>query len=106
MGEAKREYEKKLVGIFVCTLLIAATNIALADWSPNDGHKMHFPQIPDIDGWDVAFNDWWLADDWKCQETGRGRKKNCLLARQNLTRSGFDCEMDVTNFSLLLCRVS
>jgi hypothetical protein len=62
--------KKKLVGILVCTLLIAAGTIAVADWSPEDGHKMHSPQLPDADGWDVGFNDWWLADDWKCKETG------------------------------------
>ena len=62
--------KKKLVGIFVCTLLIAAGTIAVADWKVGDGHKMHFPQLPDPDGWDVDFHDWWLGDDWMCSETG------------------------------------
>ena len=67
----------------VCTLLIVVTAVAagaLADWIPEDGHKMHFPQLPDPEGWDVGF--WWeeatqgmrmsnmLADDWQCSETG------------------------------------
>ncbi len=26
---------------------------ALADWDPSDGHKMHYPQLPDPVGWDV-----------------------------------------------------
>jgi hypothetical protein len=43
-------------------------------WSPGDGHKMHFPQLPDEDGWDCDMA-WWpahlaLADDWQCSETG------------------------------------
>ena len=41
------------------------------EWSTGDPHKMHFPQLPDLQGWDVdvtAAN--LLADDWKCSETG------------------------------------
>ena len=49
---------------------------ALADWDPGDDHKMHFPQLPDRQGWDVAFIDYTagnytLADDFKCTSTGR-----------------------------------
>ena len=40
-------------------------------WQPGDDHKMHFPQLPDEDGWDVwATNPVVLADDWTCSETG------------------------------------
>jgi len=60
----------KIVGIFICTLLIGATTVTIADWSEGDGHKMHFPQLPDPDGWDVDFHDWQLGDDWKCSKTG------------------------------------
>jgi len=44
---------------------------AFADWDPGDIHKMHYPQLPDPNGWDV-----WVppgsavADDWLCTETG------------------------------------
>jgi len=58
--------------------LLLAAPAAWADWDPGDGHKMHFPQLPDPFGWDVAFapafpmyvgpNE--LADDWLCTETG------------------------------------
>jgi len=69
-----------------CMILTAVSVLALgataarADWMPGDGHKMHFPQLPDPEGWDVAF--WWedpvqgmqmpnmLADDWQCSQTG------------------------------------
>ncbi len=51
--------------------LVLAGVPALADWSPQDGHKMHFPQLPDEQGWDVnAGNPVVLADDWRCSESG------------------------------------
>ena len=63
--------------VLVLTLL---TGVALADWDPGDGHKMHFPQLPDPNGWDVKFGPFShsaandgikiLADDWQCSETG------------------------------------
>ena len=69
--------KKKIIGIFVCTLLIAAGTIAIADWDEGDGHKMHWPQLPDPNGWDVYCTSWSpqypnviLADDWECSETG------------------------------------
>jgi len=67
--------KNKLLGIVVCTLMIAASTTLIgttvADWDPEDGHKMHFPQMPDPNGWDVhATAPIELADDWKCSETG------------------------------------
>ena len=43
----------------------------MADWDPGDGHKMHFPQLPDPYGWDVnaTYYDG-LADDWQCSQSG------------------------------------
>ena len=39
-----------------------------------DHHKMHFPQLPDEDGWDVSSGYTGqmqcLADDWMCSESG------------------------------------
>ena len=44
---------------------------ALADWVPGDGYKMHFPQTPDEEGWNVmASFGQPLADDWTCIEDG------------------------------------
>ncbi|MDO8630484.1 MAG: hypothetical protein Q7R41_08320, partial [Phycisphaerales bacterium] len=44
---------------------------ASADWQPSDGHKMHYPQLPDEEGWDVnATQPNVLADDWQCSQTG------------------------------------
>jgi len=40
-------------------------------WDPGDGHKMHFPQLPDTFGMDVLFTEpKILADDWRCSGTG------------------------------------
>ena len=40
-------------------------------WVPADGHKMHFPQLPDAAGWDVrAVSPMTLGDDWLCSGSG------------------------------------
>jgi len=62
--------KKKIIGILVCMLLIGTVGTVSADWEVGDGHKMHFPQLPDPNGWDVDFHDWRLGDDWKCSESG------------------------------------
>jgi len=58
----------------ICCVLLASS-FALADWDVGDGHKMHFPQMPDPFGWDVSMVDEdvysrTLADDWKCSQSG------------------------------------
>jgi hypothetical protein len=58
----------RLHPVFATLLWIAAP--ALADWTPGDPHKMHFPQLPDPFGWDVEFVGNELADDWLCTSTG------------------------------------
>ena len=69
--------KKKILGIFVCMLLIGISTVAVADWDEGDGHKMHWPQLPDPNGWDVFCTSWSpqypnviLADDWECSESG------------------------------------
>ena len=61
---------KKIIGILVCTLLIAVTGTTFADWEEGEPYKMHYPQLPDPNGYDVDWGDWELADDWDCTETG------------------------------------
>jgi uncharacterized repeat protein (TIGR01451 family) len=65
--------KRKIIGIIIMTLLIA-TSLPItttADWNPEDGHKMHFPQLPDPNGWDVhATAPLEISDDWLCTETG------------------------------------
>jgi hypothetical protein len=70
MSGGIKKMKTKIVGIFVCMLLIGATTVTIADWSVGDGHKMHYPQLPDPNGWDVDFHDWQLADDWRCSKSG------------------------------------
>jgi hypothetical protein len=57
---------------FVLTTCLAITMVcvSLGDWDPPDGHKMHYPQMPDLAGWDVEFTSLLLYDDWQCTETG------------------------------------
>jgi hypothetical protein len=56
-----------LAGLAVLVLGAAAK----ADWNTGDPYKMHFPQMPDPQGWDVYFGQpKTLADDWKCSDTG------------------------------------
>ena len=54
--------------IIVLFLLIASS---YADWQPLDGHKMHYPQLPNETGWAVdATFPALITDDWQCSETG------------------------------------
>lgn len=67
------------------TLIVGVIVIATptsADWDPGDGHKMHYPQLPDLtpEGMDVLASLALepmpapalkvLADDFRCAETG------------------------------------
>lgn len=62
----------------ICTIAAMVVGVgfavapaAHADWNPGDPHKMHWPQLPDPQGWDVNMT--WpkvLADDWRCTQTG------------------------------------
>ena len=59
----------------VLAVLMLATAPVVADWDPGDGHKMRFPQLPDLNptGLDANATDLHqlaLADDWKCSQTG------------------------------------
>ncbi len=59
---------KKFICLFI---LMSLAGFAMADWDVGHGHKMHYPQLPDPNGWDVkATYPKVLADDWQCTETG------------------------------------
>ncbi len=61
--------KKTLCVIVLSTVFISL--ITFSDWQPDDGYKMHYPQLPDEHGWDVnATCPLVLADDWMCTETG------------------------------------
>lgn len=61
---------KRMYCALVAGLAVGAP-VALADWTPGDSHKMHYPQLPDPFGWDVNMTSpKVLADDWQCSSTG------------------------------------
>ena len=61
-----------VIGVGLAVLLVVAFGTpTVADWVPEDGHKMHYPQLPNVIGWDVnATQPLILAEDWMCTETG------------------------------------
>ncbi|NIP24717.1 MAG: hypothetical protein GWN67_29290 [Phycisphaerae bacterium] len=59
-----------LLFVFALVFLTGAVSVTLGDWDHGQPYKMHFPQSPDPEGWDVDFTDLELADDWRCTETG------------------------------------
>ena len=73
--------------VYLClTAATFAGGMAKADWNPGDGHKMHYPQLPDLTPSGIDVNATWkypftnpaaplpyskiLADDFRCSETG------------------------------------
>jgi hypothetical protein len=66
-------------------LLLPAAVVVAGGWEGNDDHEMHFPQLPDPDGWDVpswvqervgdpgqeeSVRAGFFRDDWRCRRTG------------------------------------
>lgn len=57
-------------GMVLVMVSLLCVPVAGADWEPGQWHKMHYPQLPDPNGWDidvVAGNI--VADDWMCTES-------------------------------------
>ena len=60
-----------VLSLIVVSLAVVVAESARADWSEGDPHKMHYPQLPDPNGWDVnATHKKMVADDWKCSSSG------------------------------------
>ena len=59
----------KMMLVCLIILLLGPAEFSMGDWDEGDTFKMHFPQLPDPFGWDVA-RDLGLADDWQCTENG------------------------------------
>jgi len=55
-----------MVGLAVLVLAPAAR----ADWDESMGCKMHHPQYPDPQGWDIDMTNYTLADDFLCIQSG------------------------------------
>jgi hypothetical protein len=50
---------------------VFAVNDVSADWTIDDGYKMHYPQMPNEQGWLVKSGlPVILADDWQCSDSG------------------------------------
>ena len=60
-----------IIAMMLALVALLATT-AGADWDPGDPYKMHFPQEPDPQGWDVHFTtaSHVLADDFLCTSSG------------------------------------
>lgn len=73
--------------LFLSVVVASAVGgISRADWDPTMGHKMHYPQLPDVTETGINVNATWkypftsptapqpfskiLADDFRCTETG------------------------------------
>jgi len=60
-----------ILACVVCAAALCALAVpAMADWDPGDGHKMHYPQLPDSNGWDVNITSDYMYDDWRCSKSG------------------------------------
>ena len=70
-------------------LLWALVAPALADWDPGDSYKMHFPQLPDPEGWDVNASIEEVADDWTCTLTAPVQDIHIWNSWKNDTWGGF-----------------
>ena len=57
-------------GVAAATLALLVPAAARADWTEEDGHKMHYPQLPDPTGWDINMTGFTVADDWRCSGSG------------------------------------
>jgi len=60
--------DKRTFFAFVMVLMLSV--FAFGDWIPTDGHKMHYPQLPNPKGWDVCLDPIAIADDFQCSRTG------------------------------------
>lgn len=67
----------------VAGFLLAQVQPAPGDWNPGDTFKMHFPQLPDPEGWDICLVDQWIADDFECTESGPIRDLHFWISWQN-----------------------
>ncbi len=65
-----KTFNCKLLLIFAVASVLCTSTILLGDWNPGDPYKMHFPQLPNPNGWDVCLMHQFIADDFMCTQTG------------------------------------
>lgn len=56
--------------IVLAVVILLAPRPASSDWSPSDDYKMHYPQLPDPNGWDIDVTTDTVYDDFRCTQTG------------------------------------
>ena len=61
----------RLFWALVLFVLISIVPAVRADWYVGDPYKMHYPQKPDPEGWDICVVDQHVADDFMCTESGK-----------------------------------
>lgn len=63
---------QRFLAFFTAVVVCAIVTPVWADWYEGDSYKMHFPQLPDPNGWDIEIftPGHEVADDWRCIETG------------------------------------
>ncbi len=61
---------RSLLTLMFIVGVILLTAPAQADWFLGDPYKMHHPQLPNPDGWDVDVTTDTVYDDFLCTETG------------------------------------
>jgi len=74
----RRRRAANAVALVLAVGVILAAGPARADWNQGDPYKMHSPQMPDLNGWDVDFSHMTMgqgattfpSDDWECTQTG------------------------------------
>ncbi len=64
-------------------LLCFVAMASRADWDEGGSFKMHWPQLPNPNGWDINVSDYTLADDWQCTETGPVKQVHIWISWTN-----------------------
>jgi hypothetical protein len=60
-----------MIAVVVAVVVAGLAPAARADWNTGDPYKMHFPQLPNPNGWDVSiWSSTSVADDWLCTQSG------------------------------------
>jgi hypothetical protein len=65
-----KTFNCKFLFIFAVASVLCTSTVLLGDWNPGEPYKMHAPQLPDPNGWDVCLMHQFIADDFMCTETG------------------------------------
>jgi hypothetical protein len=65
---------KSFATLLIASVLALAISVnTMADWYVGDDYNMHYPQLPDPNGWDVNCSPQdpmlLIADDWECQQS-------------------------------------